>query len=142
MTRLANKIQVMQHNGGGTMSITGFTVEDFGKLYRSCGNCDSMYERHVVMVRTDYTASRHTAFLPSRLREPMLTILTIKQSDITATNGDLLAGINSNYGDTAKISGVSASGVGEICERFEGNDSGDEPTSIGAGNDGTYCIIS
>lgn len=78
MTRLANKIQVMQHNGGGTMSITGFTVEDFGKLYRSCGNCDSMYERHVVMVRTNSTAYRRTAFVPSPLREPMLTVIIIK----------------------------------------------------------------
>ncbi|KAJ4396117.1 hypothetical protein N0V93_000334 [Gnomoniopsis smithogilvyi] len=104
--------KVLQHNGAGTLSVSGFTVEDFGKLYRACGNCDSMYERHVVI------------------------------SDVTASNGDLIAGINSNYGDTAKISGLTASGVETICERFEGNDSGDEPTSLGTGNDGTYCIIS
>lgn len=42
--------------------MSGFTVEDFGKLYRACGNCDSMYERHVVI------------------------------SDVTASNGDLIAG--------------------------------------------------
>lgn len=41
--------KVIQHNGGGTVSISGFTVEDFGKLYRSCGNCDDMYERHVIV---------------------------------------------------------------------------------------------
>lgn len=84
-------------------------------------------------------------------------------ADTTASSGDLIAGkfeshyilpfigmishtrpkgINSNYGDTAKISGLTSSGVSTICERFEGNDSGDEPTSIGTGNDGTYCIIS
>ncbi|KAI6857202.1 hypothetical protein KC334_g22121, partial [Hortaea werneckii] len=40
--------KVLQHNGGGTMSVSGFTVDDFGKLYRSCGNCDTMYERHVI----------------------------------------------------------------------------------------------
>lgn len=101
----------MQHNGGGTLTISDFVVEDFGKLYRSCGNCDSMVERHVTI------------------------------SGVTATNGDLIAGINSNYGDSATISGITASGVEEICEQFEGNESGDEPTSVGTGNDGTYCII-
>lgn len=123
------------------MSITGFTVEDFGKLYRSCGNCDSMYERHVIMVRAKFIAYRHKSFLPSLVSSGMLTIL-VQQSDITATNGDVLAGINSNYGDTAKISGVSASGVGEICEKYEGNSNGADPVSVGTGNDGTNCIIS
>lgn len=41
--------KVLQHNGGGTISVSDFVVEDFGKLYRSCGNCDSMYERHVII---------------------------------------------------------------------------------------------
>ena len=41
--------KVVQHNGGGTINISGFTVETFGKLYRSCGNCDSMPQRHVIM---------------------------------------------------------------------------------------------
>ncbi|CAN8105917.1 unnamed protein product [Discula destructiva] len=104
--------KVLQHNGAGTMSVSGFTVEDFGKMYRACGNCKSSYERHVVI------------------------------SDATATNGDLIAGINSNFGDTAKISGLKATGVEEICERFEGVESGSEPTSIGVGNDGVHCIIS
>jgi len=31
--------KVIQHNGVGTVTIDGFTVVDFGKLYRSCGNC-------------------------------------------------------------------------------------------------------
>lgn len=41
--------KVLQHNGAGTISVSDFVVEDFGKLYRSCGNCDSMYERHVII---------------------------------------------------------------------------------------------
>ena len=65
--------KVLQHNGGGTLSVDGFTVETFGKLYRSCGNCKTMYERHVIF------------------------------NDITATDGKSLAGINSNYGDTATV---------------------------------------
>lgn len=38
-----------QYNGAGTLSVSDFTVDTFGILYRSCGNCDSMYERHVIM---------------------------------------------------------------------------------------------
>ena len=29
--------KVVQHNGGGTVVIDSFCVQDFGKLYRSCG---------------------------------------------------------------------------------------------------------
>lgn len=36
------KDKVVQHNGVGTISISGFHVEDFGKLYRSCGNCKTV----------------------------------------------------------------------------------------------------
>ena len=42
-------------SGGGTLSVSGFTVDNFGKVYRSCGNCDEMYERHVIM--DDITAT-------------------------------------------------------------------------------------
>ncbi|KAL4778031.1 pectin lyase fold/virulence factor [Aspergillus varians] len=35
--------------GGATVTVSDFTVYDFGKLYRSCGNCDSMYERPIVL---------------------------------------------------------------------------------------------
>ncbi|ROV95698.1 hypothetical protein VMCG_07607 [Cytospora schulzeri] len=102
--------KVIQHNGGGTIAISDFTVDDFGKLYRSCGNCDSMYERHVTI------------------------------DGVSASSGKLLAGINSNYGDTATITNTDATDVDDICEQFKGNESGDEPTSIGTGADGKYCI--
>ena len=39
--------KVFQHNGPGTMIIRNFCAQDFGKLYRSCGNCSSQYARHV-----------------------------------------------------------------------------------------------
>lgn len=57
--------KVLQHNGAGTLSVSGFTVGDFGKLYRSCGNCKTSFERHVIM------------------------------DGITATTGDILAGKSS-----------------------------------------------
>ncbi|KAK5133003.1 hypothetical protein LTR08_008290 [Meristemomyces frigidus] len=95
--------KVLQHNGAGSLSVSGFTVDDFGKLYRSCGNCDSMYARHVIM------------------------------DDITATSGKSLAGINSNYGDTATLTNIKVSDVSDICVTYTGNDNGDEPEENGSG---------
>lgn len=53
--------KVLQHNGGGTISVSGFTVESFGKLYRSCGNCDSMTDRHVILDSISATAGKELA---------------------------------------------------------------------------------
>ncbi|WYZ39966.1 hypothetical protein EsH8_IV_000307 [Colletotrichum jinshuiense] len=103
--------KVLQHNGGGTLSVSGFTVETFGKLYRSCGNCKTMYERHVIF------------------------------DNINASSGKLLAGINSNYGDTATFTNIVASSVKEVCTEFVGNDSGAEPTEKSSGPS-TYCKYS
>ncbi|WP_345020331.1 pectate lyase [Streptomyces shaanxiensis] len=109
--------KVFQHNGAGTVTIGNFQVADFGKLYRSCGNCDTQYERHVVI------------------------------SDVKVTGpGNAIAGINANYGDTATLSGVTINGDGgrdiTVCDRFQGNDSGDEPNETGSGPDGTHCRYS
>jgi len=60
--------KVFQHNGPGTMIIRNFQVDDFGKLYRSCGNCKTQHKRHVVLENI-------TAFSP----------------------GKSLVGINANY---------------------------------------------
>lgn len=96
--------KVIQHNGGGTVNVQGFYFEDFGKAYRSCGNCDTQYERHVIM------------------------------DGVYATGGtSTFVGINSNYGDTATIKSSCITGTKTICEEFEGNDTGDEPTKISSG---------
>lgn len=103
--------KVLQHNGGGSLSVSDFTVSNFGKLYRSCGNCDSMTNRHITM------------------------------SGITASSGSELCGINSNYGDSCTLTGSnSVSDVDDICVTYTGNSEGDEPTENGSGADGTYCI--
>ncbi|PSR75234.1 pectate lyase, partial [Coniella lustricola] len=102
--------KVIQHNGAGTVAIEDFTVSDFGKLYRSCGNCDSMYERHVTI------------------------------TGVTASSGKLLAGVNENYGDTATITSTTATDMDAICATYEGNDTGEEPTENSEGADGTTCI--
>lgn len=107
--------KVLQHNGGGTLTVSGFAVEDFGALYRSCGNCSSQYERHVVFNDVEVTAP-----------------------------GDRLAGVNVNYGDTAEFNDITIIGDDdreiEPCVKYEGNDSGDEPDEIGSGPDGTNCL--
>ncbi|KXH47551.1 pectate lyase [Colletotrichum nymphaeae SA-01] len=100
--------KVLQHNGAGTLSVSGFTVETFGKLYRSCGNCKSMYERHIIL------------------------------DNINASSGKLLAGINSNYGDTATFTNIVAKSVKEVCTEFKGTTPGNEPTEISSGPS-TYC---
>lgn len=95
------------------MSIDSFCVQDFGKLYRSCGNCDDMYERHVVL------------------------------SNIIAESGSLLAGINSNYGDTATFDtdSIDASDVDSWCNTYEGNDTGDEPEELTENEANDYCVF-
>ncbi|HLL66871.1 MAG TPA: pectate lyase [Micromonosporaceae bacterium] len=108
--------KVFQHNGvGGTFVIDGFQVEDFGKLYRSCGNCKAGQGRRTVIIR-----------------------------NVTATfRGKAIAGINSNYGDTATLSNITIIGDKSrkiaICERYNGNNTGKEPARTGTGADGRYC---
>ncbi|KAL0577265.1 hypothetical protein V5O48_004722 [Marasmius crinis-equi] len=101
--------KVVQHNGGGTVIINSFYVEDFGKLYRSCGNCGTQYQR------------------------------TVNVNDVWAVNGKTLVGINTNYGDVAKIRTTKAQSVSSICDRFTGNNNGAEPPKTGSGPDGKYC---
>ncbi|KAF2131740.1 polysaccharide lyase family 3 protein [Dothidotthia symphoricarpi CBS 119687] len=95
--------KVIQHNGAGTVTIDGFAADDFGKLYRSCGNCKESAERHVVI------------------------------KNVKVSNGDLLVGINSNFGDTATITDTCATSVSTICEEFEGTTPGNEPEEISSG---------
>ncbi|KAH6840130.1 pectate lyase [Alternaria alternata] len=96
--------KVIQHNGAGTITVSGFTVSDFGKLYRSCGNCKTMGERHV------------------------------KIDGVKATGGKAtFVGINTNYGDTATITNSCITDTKAICEEFEGNDTGAEPKQISEG---------
>jgi pectate lyase len=96
--------KVIQHNSGGQVNIDGFTVYDFGKLYRSCGNCDEQQAR------------------------------TVTIRNVVANSGKTLVGINSNLGDTASIdSSTCATDVKKICVEYKGNDSGDEPEETGEG---------
>lgn len=106
--------KVFQHNGPGTMIIRNFQVDDFGKLYRSCGNCKTQHKRHVVLENI-------TVFSP----------------------GKTLVGINTNYGDTARYSKITIVGDSSrkivVCEKYKGVTSG-EPSKIGSGADSTNCL--
>lgn len=108
--------KVFQQNGPGKMVIQNFVVQDFGKLYRSCGNCSTQYQRSV----------------------EMYNILVVNP-------GKSLAGINTNYKDTATFKWIRLYDDDKdisICDKYTGNDDGDEPTKTGSGADGTYCKYS
>ncbi|HWA77421.1 MAG TPA: pectate lyase [Polyangiaceae bacterium] len=104
--------KVLQHNGGGTMVIKNFWVQTFGKLYRSCGNCSSQYTRHATF------------------------------ENIVASGGSVLAGVNETYNDTATFKNITITGNIGICDRYQANNTGAEPTKTGSGADGKYCIYS
>lgn len=97
-------MQIIQHNGLGTVTIDGFTAVNFGKLYRACGNCKTSGKRSVVI------------------------------KNVKAYDGKVLAGINSNFGDTASVDGnTCAKSVKKICTEFEGTVPGKEPKEIRSG---------
>jgi pectate lyase len=108
--------KVFQHNGPGTVHISGFSVQSSGKLYRACGNCSSSYQRHVVM------------------------------DNIWATSTKVLAGINTNWGDTARFTNINilndSSRSTVICDKYKGVPKGSEPEHIGSGADGVNCLYS
>ncbi|MFI6036768.1 pectate lyase [Streptomyces sp. NPDC051315] len=109
--------KVLQFNGAGKLVVTGFRVENSGKLVRSCGNCKKQYKRTVVLSDIDVVA-------------PLKAIV----------------GVNANYGDTATLSKIRIQGDSKkktkTCVRFQGNNTGKEPTELGTGADGTTCKFS
>ncbi|WP_018640205.1 pectate lyase [Parafrankia elaeagni] len=109
--------KVFQHNGAGTLTVRNFQFQNFGTAYRSCGNCSTQYTRHVVFENIWVT-----------------------------TPGNRIAGINTNYGDSATFSGVTVINDDDrditVCQKYIGNDDGDEPSTNGSSADGTYCRYS
>ncbi|CAE6503958.1 unnamed protein product [Rhizoctonia solani] len=103
--------KVVQHNGGGLVKIDSYCVQDFGKLYRSCGNCGTQVKRKVQI------------------------------SNVIARNGKLLAGVNSNFGDVATIDTKSNSytSLTSVCDTFQGNNNGAEPTTLTNNQSNANC---
>ncbi|MBR8641011.1 pectate lyase [Streptomyces tuirus] len=107
--------KVLQFNGAGTLNVSGFQVQNAGKLVRSCGNCSKQYKRTIVLNDIDVTA-------------PMNSIV----------------GVNQNYGDTAMLSKIRIHGDSKkkikTCVRFNGNNTGKEPEELTPpGPDGKTC---
>ena len=105
------------------MQVSGFTVDNFGKLYRSCGNCKTQSERHVIF--DDITASEGKT-LAGKTSAPF--------SESLGRSANFAIGINSNLGDTATFTNIKASGVKEICDEYTGTDDNDvEPEKVSSG---------
>lgn len=109
--------KVFQHNGPGTLTVQNFQATNFGTFYRSCGNCSTQFQRNVVI------------------------------RNVTLTRpGSRIAGINTNYGDTARFSGITivndASHAMIVCQKYIGNNTGAEPPQSGTGPDSTNCLYS
>lgn len=107
------KDKVFQNNGVGTMIVKDFYVENFGKLYRSCGNCSRQSARTIVL-------------------ENVTALIGNKSS--------CLVGLNENYGDRAIFKGINhvfvdAKPTFPVCQRFLGNARGLEPSKTTTGPD-------
>ncbi|KAF1851571.1 polysaccharide lyase family 3 protein [Cucurbitaria berberidis CBS 394.84] len=91
------KDKVIQHNAVGTVTIRGFTVVNSGKLYRSCGDCTN-----------------------NQAKSPRNVIVeNVRAFGMTSD----LVGINSNFGDTATISG-SCGTTKKVCSEYKGVNKG------------------
>ncbi|CCF47186.1 pectate lyase [Colletotrichum higginsianum] len=101
--------KIIQFNGFGTVNINNFYANDYGKVVRSCGNCSGNGKARNVII-----------------------------NNMVATDGGVLCGINTNYGDTCWVTN-SCQDSNKICDRYTGNNNGAEPPKIGSGPDGTYC---
>jgi hypothetical protein len=105
--------KLFQHNGNGTVNISGFYAKSIGKLYRGCGNCTNSYERHVVV------------------------------DNVLLDTASYVVGINTNWGDTAKLTRITLvnSSSAHVCAEYKGVAKGSEPTYLQDGwNDGK-CIV-
>jgi hypothetical protein len=106
--------KVFQHNGSGTVHISGFYAKTIGKLYRACGNCTKSYERHVTV------------------------------DNVLLDGAKYVVGINTNWGDTAtltRINLVNGSST-HICAEYTGVAKGSEPTYLGDGQGDGHCNFS
>lgn len=105
--------KIFQFNGRGTVSIKNFYAEDYGKVVRSCGDCTANGgPRNVIL------------------------------DNVVAKDGGVLCGINSNYGDTCRISN-SCQDSGKSCDRYKGVVKGEGSSSkIGSGPDNVSCFVS
>jgi len=99
---------VIQHNSAGDAIIQNVYIENSKQFYSSCENCKDRYQ------------GKRTALL----------------NKVTASNVEILAGYNVNYGDVVRLYDVEFLG-GHICKKFEGRNDGKEATALGHTCDST-----
>ncbi|MEV6180029.1 pectate lyase [Streptomyces sp. NPDC052016] len=103
--------KVFQHNGGGTVNISNFAVQEFKTLYRSCGDCSTQYTRKVNLNTIEVTGTGSTA---------------------------RIVGINVNRNDVATLRNITilndASRKVVPCQKYNNN------TAVGVGPDSTNCL--
>ncbi|GIH17477.1 hypothetical protein Raf01_56490 [Rugosimonospora africana] len=106
--------KVFQHNGSGTVHISGFYAKSIGKLYRGCGNCTKSYERHVTV------------------------------DNVILDSPKYVVGININWGDTATLSRITLINGSKthICAEYNGVAKGSEPPYLGDGMGDGHCNFS
>lgn len=125
--------KVLQHNGGGTVAVKNFMAQNVGKVYRSCGNCDTQYAR-----KSTFT-------------------------NIKVSKAKVVAGVNGNLGGKLSVPMVEGMWVGKkliwsfpdstsisssclldtpACWLYKGNDSGAEPSKTASAPDGKVCATS
>ncbi|KAL4950097.1 pectate lyase-domain-containing protein [Aspergillus filifer] len=92
--------KVIQHNSEGEVIIDGFTVYDFGKLYRSCGTCGD--------IQRSATITNVVAVSGSRI------------AGVNGNFGDVVTIDSSNC----------ATDVDAICGTYEADADGDEPEEV------------
>jgi pectate lyase len=103
--------KTFQHNGNGTVNISGFYLNGAGKLYRACGNCTNSYQRNVVV------------------------------NNVLLTGVDYVVGINTNWGDTATITKVTVNSGAVVCGMYKGVAKGSEPSYLGEGWNTSNCKV-
>lgn len=103
--------KTFQHNGNGTVNISGFYLNGAGKLYRGCGNCTNSYQRNVVV------------------------------NNVLLTGVDYVVGINTNWGDTATITRVTVNSGAVVCGMYKGVAKGSEPSYLGEGWNTSNCKV-
>ncbi|KXH50169.1 pectate lyase A [Colletotrichum simmondsii] len=91
----------ISHLGRGIVTVKDYTVINGNRLYRSCANCaNNGGPRNLVV------------------------------ANLKANNVKLLAGINSNFGDIATISGSCGTGVTKVCQEYKGVEKGQESPKV------------
>ncbi|KAL2844049.1 pectate lyase-domain-containing protein [Aspergillus pseudodeflectus] len=92
--------KVIQHNSGGEVIIDGFTVYDFGKLYRSCGTCGDIARSATIR-----------------------NVVAVQGSTIAGANGNFGDVVTIE-------SSTCATDVSAICTTYESDAGGGEPEEV------------